>query len=133
MGDFMGPGQQALYQVEHRGAVKVFGISSLEGGRAFRMGQIVRTAYQEHVDVFLLSFHHYIEFCLQHCIGQDTQAICTVSVTSIIQFSVSAWVIFVSLFAKHILIFLLKGRSVEAFFVHYLSSTRNKFCCFCKK
>lgn len=94
MGDFMGPGQQALYQVEHRGAVKVFGISSLEGGRAFRMGQIVRTAYQEH-DVFLLSFHHYIEFCSQHCIGQDTQAVCTVSVTSIIQFFVSAWVIFV--------------------------------------
>ena len=90
----MGPGQQALYQVEHRGAVKVFGISSLEGGRAFRMGQIVRTAYQEH-DVFLLSFHHYIEFCSQHCIGQDTQAVCTVSVTSIIQFFVSAWVIFV--------------------------------------
>lgn len=42
------------------------------------MGQIVRTAYQEHVDVFLLSFHHYIEFFFQHCIGQDTQAICTV-------------------------------------------------------
>lgn len=61
MGDFMGPGQQALNQVEHRGAVKVFGISSLEGGRAFRMGQIVRTAYQEHVGVFLLSFHHYFE------------------------------------------------------------------------
>lgn len=28
MGDFMEPGQQALYQVEHRGAVKVFGVSS---------------------------------------------------------------------------------------------------------
>ena len=29
MGDFMEPGRQALYQVEHRGAVRVFGISSL--------------------------------------------------------------------------------------------------------
>lgn len=29
MGDFMEPGQQALYQVEHRGAVRVFGVSSL--------------------------------------------------------------------------------------------------------
>lgn len=29
MGDFMEPGQQALYQVEHRGAVKVSGVSSL--------------------------------------------------------------------------------------------------------
>lgn len=29
MGDFMEPGQPALYWVEHRGAVKVFGVSSL--------------------------------------------------------------------------------------------------------
>lgn len=28
MGDFMEPGQHALYQVEHRGVVKVFGVSS---------------------------------------------------------------------------------------------------------
>lgn len=31
MGDFMEPGQPALLGVEHRGAVKVFGVSSLRG------------------------------------------------------------------------------------------------------
>lgn len=29
MGDFMAPGQHVLDRVEHRGAVKVFGVSSL--------------------------------------------------------------------------------------------------------
>lgn len=29
MGDFMEPGQPALLGVEHQGAVKVFGVSSL--------------------------------------------------------------------------------------------------------
>lgn len=38
MGDFMEPGQQALYQAEHRGAVKVFGVSSLRRVRASTMG-----------------------------------------------------------------------------------------------
>lgn len=28
MGDFMAPGQHALGRAEHRGAVKVFGVSS---------------------------------------------------------------------------------------------------------
>lgn len=52
MGDFMEPGQQALYQVEHRGAVRVFGVSSLWGIRASGMGHIVSTTYQELVSVF---------------------------------------------------------------------------------
>lgn len=87
MGDFMEPGQQALYRVEHRGAVKVFGVSSLYGVRASKMGQIVSTACQEHVSVFSVFFYHYIELCFQHYIGQDAQAVFVVSVTSVIQFS----------------------------------------------
>lgn len=44
MGDFMEPGRQALDRVEPRGAVKVFGVSSLSGVRASRMGRRVSTA-----------------------------------------------------------------------------------------
>lgn len=48
MGDFMEPGQQALHQVKHRGAVSEFGVSSSWGVRVSRAGQVVSTACQEH-------------------------------------------------------------------------------------
>lgn len=49
------------------------------------MGQIVSIAYQEHVGVFYF-FFLIIILCFQHYIDQDTQAVCIVSVTSVIQF-----------------------------------------------
>lgn len=44
-------------------------------------------------------FNHYIELCFQHYIGQDTQAVCIVSVNSI-RVSWSVCVIFVSPFCQ---------------------------------
>lgn len=43
MGDFMEPGQQALNQVKHRGAVSEFGVSSSWRVGVSRMGQVVST------------------------------------------------------------------------------------------
>lgn len=48
MGDFMEPGQQALNQAKHRGAVSKFGVSSSWGVGLSRTGQVVSTACQEH-------------------------------------------------------------------------------------
>lgn len=45
----MEPGQHALYRVEPRGVVKVFGVSSALGVRASMMGQVLNTTSQEHV------------------------------------------------------------------------------------
>lgn len=78
MGDFMEPGQQALDQVEHRGAVKVFGVSSSQGVRASKMGQVVSTAYQEHVVFSVLFFFYHCIKLYVHSIGQDSQAVCVV-------------------------------------------------------
>lgn len=58
------------------------------------MGQIVSTAYQEHVGVFCFSFFFFefwwwwwwgysLELCLHCYIGEDTQAVFIVSVTGV--------------------------------------------------
>ena len=65
--------------------------------------------HTEHVMILYEAFCHYTVFC------------------------VSVGDLCVKLFLPNILIFFLKGRSMETFFVPYLSSTRDKICCFCKK
>lgn len=88
MGDFMEPGQQALYQAEHRGAVKVFGVSSLRRVRASTMGHsqysLPGTCWCFLLSLFpffFFPFGHSVELCLRRRIGEDTQAVCIVSVT----------------------------------------------------
>lgn len=86
MGDFMEPGQQALDQVEHRGAVKVFGVSSSQGVRASKMGQVVSTAYQEHVVFSVLFFFIIVLSCMFTLLVKTAKQFVQF-VTSIMQFS----------------------------------------------
>lgn len=75
----MEPGQHALYRVEPRGVVKVFGVSSALGVRASMMGQVLNTTSQEHVVLSVFKKkNHYIKLCVPHYFGQDSQAVCVV-------------------------------------------------------
>lgn len=135
MGDFMAPGQHVLDRVEHRGAVKVFGVSSLWGVSASRMGQIVSTAYQERVAFSLCVFFkslHWVVFSALHC--QDTQAVCIVCVSSLNSFQVSGCDLCVS-FLRSTFWFSCLWFSFwwKQVFVPHLSFARDKIYRFCKK
>ena len=87
MGDFLEPGQQALYQAEPEelsGCLEFLhckeeGLAS--GARS--SGQPPRSMSAFSIYIFFII----MLYCVFSIIGQDTQALCIVSVTSILSFS----------------------------------------------